>query len=186
MQPSTGGAVAQSVEQRTENPCVGGSIPPHTTTNILKPLFARVSLLKHLLHTNAGLIYLYYLNISLKPYTAARYGMDFRNNSRKIKTMKKILIAVSLFLLQQNVSAQITPVNNQVNPLNNQITPQNQVPPPPQNQVTPISPITPANPQNTVNPLNTYSINPQRNSRDTSLNNINRNRNKSGYGTQAR
>ncbi len=26
------GAVAQSVEQRTENPCVGGSIPPHTTT----------------------------------------------------------------------------------------------------------------------------------------------------------
>ena len=27
------GAVAQSVEQRTENPCVGGSIPPHTTEN---------------------------------------------------------------------------------------------------------------------------------------------------------
>ena len=26
-----GGAVAQLVEQRTENPCVGGSIPPHTT-----------------------------------------------------------------------------------------------------------------------------------------------------------
>ena len=26
------GAVAQSVEQRTENPCVGGSIPPHTTS----------------------------------------------------------------------------------------------------------------------------------------------------------
>ena len=25
------GAVAQSAEQRTENPCVGGSIPPHTT-----------------------------------------------------------------------------------------------------------------------------------------------------------
>ena len=29
--PETEGAVAQSVEQRTENPCVGGSIPPHTT-----------------------------------------------------------------------------------------------------------------------------------------------------------
>jgi hypothetical protein len=29
-----GGAVAQSVEQRTENPCVGGSIPPHTTKTI--------------------------------------------------------------------------------------------------------------------------------------------------------
>ena len=26
------GLVAQSVEQRTENPCVGGSIPPQTTT----------------------------------------------------------------------------------------------------------------------------------------------------------
>jgi hypothetical protein len=25
------GVVAQSVEQRTENPCVGGSIPSHTT-----------------------------------------------------------------------------------------------------------------------------------------------------------
>ena len=29
--PIRDGAVAQSVEQRTENPCVGGSIPPHTT-----------------------------------------------------------------------------------------------------------------------------------------------------------
>jgi hypothetical protein len=31
-----GGAVAQLVEQRTENPCVGGSIPPHTTYGNLK------------------------------------------------------------------------------------------------------------------------------------------------------
>ena len=29
-----GGAVAQSVEQRTENPCVAGSIPAHTTQKI--------------------------------------------------------------------------------------------------------------------------------------------------------
>jgi hypothetical protein len=34
--PCKKGAVAQSVEQRTENPCVGGSIPPHTTLLILK------------------------------------------------------------------------------------------------------------------------------------------------------
>lgn len=27
------GLVAQSVEQRIENPCVGGSIPPKATTN---------------------------------------------------------------------------------------------------------------------------------------------------------
>ncbi|SVC25542.1 uncharacterized protein METZ01_LOCUS278396, partial [marine metagenome] len=26
--------VAQSVEQRTENPCVGGSIPPRATINL--------------------------------------------------------------------------------------------------------------------------------------------------------
>ncbi len=36
------GAVAQSVEQRTENPCVGGSIPPHTTTKRKNPLPERV------------------------------------------------------------------------------------------------------------------------------------------------
>ena len=32
-----GGQVAQSVEQRTENPCVGGSIPPLATTPFLVP-----------------------------------------------------------------------------------------------------------------------------------------------------
>ena len=32
------GAVAQLVEQRTENPCVGGSIPPHTTRAYNKTL----------------------------------------------------------------------------------------------------------------------------------------------------
>jgi hypothetical protein len=31
----TKGAVAQLVEQRTENPCVGGSIPPHTTSKLV-------------------------------------------------------------------------------------------------------------------------------------------------------
>jgi len=30
--PECYGAVAQLVEQRTENPCVGGSIPSRTTT----------------------------------------------------------------------------------------------------------------------------------------------------------
>ena len=32
--PFTDGAVAQSVEQRTENPCVAGSIPAHTTERL--------------------------------------------------------------------------------------------------------------------------------------------------------
>ena len=36
------GAVAQSVEQRTENPCVGGSIPPHTTKKNTKPIVNQV------------------------------------------------------------------------------------------------------------------------------------------------
>ena len=33
--PSSGGQVAQLVEQRTENPRVGGSIPPLATTILL-------------------------------------------------------------------------------------------------------------------------------------------------------
>lgn len=33
------GAVAQSVEQRTENPCVAGSIPAHTTMKIRRLWF---------------------------------------------------------------------------------------------------------------------------------------------------
>ena len=36
--PKRDGAVAQSVEQRTENPCVGGSIPPHTTESLVVEL----------------------------------------------------------------------------------------------------------------------------------------------------
>ena len=36
--PNRDGAVAQSVEQRTENPCVAGSIPADTT--LIKTLFS--------------------------------------------------------------------------------------------------------------------------------------------------
>jgi hypothetical protein len=43
-----GGAVAQSVEQRTENPCVAGSIPAHTTGN---------------LNRNVGVFYLHLLPV---------------------------------------------------------------------------------------------------------------------------
>ena len=32
------GEIAQLVEHRTENPCVGGSSPPFTTTTLHKPL----------------------------------------------------------------------------------------------------------------------------------------------------
>ena len=35
------GAVAQSVEQKTENLCVGGSIPSHTTNNLCKSIVYR-------------------------------------------------------------------------------------------------------------------------------------------------
>ena len=35
---SLNGLVAQSVEQRIENPCVGGSIPPRATKNHSSPL----------------------------------------------------------------------------------------------------------------------------------------------------
>ena len=36
---SGSGPVAQSVEQRIENPCVGGSIPPQATRNTSKTTF---------------------------------------------------------------------------------------------------------------------------------------------------
>jgi hypothetical protein len=36
--PNHAGWVAQLVEQRTENPCVGGSIPPPATTLIISGL----------------------------------------------------------------------------------------------------------------------------------------------------
>ena len=34
--------IAQSVEQRTENPCVGGSIPPLGTTTLLQRLVTAI------------------------------------------------------------------------------------------------------------------------------------------------
>ena len=40
------GSIAQSVEQRTENPCVGGSIPPGAT--ILCLLLAKLALVAQL------------------------------------------------------------------------------------------------------------------------------------------
>jgi len=39
--PNKKGAIAQSVEQRTENPCVPGSIPGGTTSKTLKIKFKR-------------------------------------------------------------------------------------------------------------------------------------------------
>ena len=39
--------IAQLVEQRTENPCVGGSIPPHPT-NIKKSVKTEKKLVKNL------------------------------------------------------------------------------------------------------------------------------------------
>ncbi len=38
LQPQNDGAIAQLVEQRTENPCVPGSIPGGTTCKIAKQL----------------------------------------------------------------------------------------------------------------------------------------------------
>ena len=40
------GTLAQLVEQRTENPCVPGSIPGGTTKSIYKPLISRGLFLK--------------------------------------------------------------------------------------------------------------------------------------------
>ena len=42
-----GGDVAQLVEQRTENPCVGGSIPSITTSQIKREVNASLFYLLH-------------------------------------------------------------------------------------------------------------------------------------------
>ncbi len=42
LQPTNGGDIAQLVEQRTENPCVVGSIPTITTTSYYRSPLAAV------------------------------------------------------------------------------------------------------------------------------------------------
>ena len=50
MQEKHGGAIAQLVEQRTENPCVPGSIPGGTTPEIVDHVISREDLLRGLLY----------------------------------------------------------------------------------------------------------------------------------------
>lgn len=59
-----GGAVAQLVEQRTENPCVAGSIPAHTTS-------FKVSL------ETVGLFYFWWTTLSLS--VGFRYGVGTKS-----------------------------------------------------------------------------------------------------------
>src|SRR6185436_20099711 len=53
----TEGAVAQSVEQRTENPCVGGSIPPHTTKATI--IYSGLFFLQNILRGTTGSLFLF-------------------------------------------------------------------------------------------------------------------------------
>ena len=53
----TEGAIAQLVEQRTENPCVPGSIPGGTTPPFISPVLLRKS----------GLFYLHRINEKKEP-----------------------------------------------------------------------------------------------------------------------
>ena len=57
---ANGGQVAQSVEQRTENPCVGGSIPPLATTS---PRFQRKQLLTFFYYSQAISTNLFYASL---------------------------------------------------------------------------------------------------------------------------
>ena len=54
----TEGAIAQLVEQRTENPCVPGSIPGGTTPPFISPVLLRKS----------GLFYLHRINEKKEAY----------------------------------------------------------------------------------------------------------------------
>ena len=57
-QSSKHGAIAQMVEQRTENPCVPGSIPGGTTPPFISPVLerGRIFLLETIKVTRKGLI----------------------------------------------------------------------------------------------------------------------------------
>ena len=61
------GAVAQSVEQRTENPCVGGSIPPHTTKKIKRLRTKNVAAFFMWSGERSGDRRFYYFRGNLKP-----------------------------------------------------------------------------------------------------------------------
>ena len=52
------GAVAQLVEQRTENPCVAGSIPAHTTNTNKKPYKSIIYEVFFIWGTQWGTLYL--------------------------------------------------------------------------------------------------------------------------------
>ena len=67
------GAVAQSVEQRTENPCVGGSIPPHTTE---KPQSLRLFILSA--HVNHQYLHITWINSRDTTCLTKSCGFDLR------------------------------------------------------------------------------------------------------------
>ena len=62
------GAIAQLVEQRTENPCVPGSIPGGTTLNKQNPDFILKSGFFVLSHTSKELITQYPTQLKVKGY----------------------------------------------------------------------------------------------------------------------
>ena len=62
----TEGAIAQLVEQRTENPCVPGSIPGGTTPPFISPVLLRKS----------GLFYLHRINEKKEPMILCKVSRD--------------------------------------------------------------------------------------------------------------
>ncbi len=86
------GAVAQSVEQRTENPCVGGSIPPHTTLNITNNLVmfffifvAQPTKMKKNLAINIKIWMLFILSIIYLPGCHSLSEKELDDNQAAIK-----------------------------------------------------------------------------------------------------
>jgi hypothetical protein len=80
-----GGIIAQSVEQRTENPCVAGSIPADTT--IIKGLFHsekglfRLTFLSFGTHHAFSITILYGIILTAKQYmvhSACKSGLLYR------------------------------------------------------------------------------------------------------------
>ena len=77
------GLVAQSVEQRTENPCVGGSIPPQATIECrMQVAPSRGDL--HFASPRQGVVHKAWQQVSHQEYNDVRF--------RRLSSCKKLLL----------------------------------------------------------------------------------------------
>jgi hypothetical protein len=81
--PTESGDVAQSVEQRTENPCVGGSIPSITTKNKANRLIILKLSSGFLFGLHSGLQFLQNSRFSSSKYSVSRHPDSVQDRANR-------------------------------------------------------------------------------------------------------